>query len=167
MKFQYGDILCFRPTGIVGELIVAIDSKGLGDYSHNAIFWKYEQGIPLFLEAHEKNGRGVGIVKLQEHWNNYDVFRCVDLDVRPDKEMLDKLGNMYSRSRLFKIFMFRVFGVPIKSDNVDETICTEYVNFCFKYKLLTPGYETPWELQKLIRNNPKRFITVYKSPQVI
>lgn len=147
-KYTYGDILCFRPTTFKGDLIVAIDSKGLGQYSHNAIFWKYIFGKPYFIEAHENNGRGVGIVQLQEYWNNYDVYRPT-IKPRPERQLLDKMGNSYSKGRLWKIFLNRLFGIKITSDNADEMICTELVNYAYRYELLKAGYETPYEIEKL------------------
>lgn len=150
-KFKYGDILCFKPNSLIGHLIVIVDSKGLGNYSHNAVFLRYQNGVPLFIESHESNKRGVAIQQLREEWNNYDVYRS-NLKPRPVKELLKLLGNKYDGKRLWKIVKFRFFGIKIDSDDSNELICSELVNYAFNYKLLPAGYSTPYEIEKLALN---------------
>jgi hypothetical protein len=130
-KYQYGDIILFKPTnGFVSRLISFVDGS---DYSHAAIFWKYEHGIPLFIESHEKRG-GVVINKLQE-WGNFDVYRTETLLPRPEHEMLEMVGRKYDFSRLWWIFKAKVLKFKLQNNDETLVICSELVDFCYYYTL--------------------------------
>jgi hypothetical protein len=160
MRFEYGDIICFKPSTLIGYLIVFFDGWYRGKYSHNAIFLEYFEDIPLFIEAHESNKRGIAIQRLEER-GNYAVYRPISLQPRDKIEVLRLLNTKYDARRIWKILKHRLFGIKIPKDTPNEMICTEFVNFTYRNELIQPGYETPWELEKLVDSG--RIECVYKS----
>lgn len=130
-KYQYGDIIAFKPTGgFVSKMISKIDGS---PYSHIAIFWRYVDGVPLFLESHEARG-GVVINKLQE-WGNFDVFRPKALKPRPEKEMLALVGNRYDYSMLWWILKAKLLHQKLQNNGNDTVICSEYADYGYYYTL--------------------------------
>jgi hypothetical protein len=130
-KFRYGDIIAFKPTGgFVSKMISKVDGS---PYSHIAIFWRYVDGVPLFLESHEARG-GVVINKLQE-WGNFDVFRPHALKPREEKEMLHLVGNRYDYSILWWIFKAKIFKKTLQNNDDTKVICSEYADYCYYYTL--------------------------------
>lgn len=130
-KFQYGDVIMFRPTG--GFVSNAISKIGDSEYSHGAIFWKYVNGIPLFIESHESRG-GVVINRLQE-WSNFDVYRPKGLEIRPAHELLEMVGRRYDYSMLWWILKARILKTKVQNNDNALVICTELVDFVFYYSL--------------------------------
>lgn len=128
-KYKYGDIILFRPSGgFVSWLISKIDG---GQYSHGAIFWKYEHGVPLFIESHESKG-GVVITKLQE-WSNFDVYRPTALQIRPAHEVLEMVGRKYDYSMIWWIFKSKLRRKKLQNNDDAQVICTELVDKCYYY----------------------------------
>lgn len=158
IKLKYGDLIAFRPTSKTGELIRAIDSRGFGDYSHWAFFWGYKDGAPLFLESVE--GRGVQVNMLEEWRNTFDIYRPIDLKPRPVREMLLLVGAKYDYNRIWAILMNRLFGKKLYADSPTQPICTEYVNYGYKYKIVPAGTATPFTLE-----NSDKLQCIYKSNQ--
>lgn len=146
-KFKYGDVILFKPTGgWFSRLISEIDGS---EYSHAAIFWKYEHGVPLFIESHESKG-GVVITQLQE-WGNFDVFRPNALIPRPEKEMLKMVGSRYDYSLLWWILKSKLKGRKTQNNDDKEVICSELVDKCYYY-CLGDGYVcTPKTISDLVK----------------
>lgn len=127
---QYGDVIAFKPTTTYGKAISLFDGS---PYSHVAMFLKYEKGIPLFIESHEKKG-GVVISKLHE-WGNYDIYRPIDLKPRPMKDMLDKLGTPYDGSMILHIIMAKTFKREQANNDFSRVICSEFIDYGYRYKV--------------------------------
>ncbi len=146
-KFQYGDVIMFRPTGgFVSRMISLIDGS---QYSHGAIFWKYENGVPLFIESHEARG-GVVINKLQE-WSNFDVYRAKSLKIRPAHEMLETVGRRYDYSMLWWILKAKILKTKVQNNDDTIFICTELIDFGFWYSLGQGYICTPKTIPELAK----------------
>ena len=158
IKLKKGDLLAFQPSSKMGEMIRVIDSKGEGKYSHWAIFWGYKDGAPLFLESVE--GVGVRPCVLLEWRQNYDVYRPVDpkIEMRDVGDLILLIGAKYDYKRIWVILKNRLFGTPLYADSPTKPICTEFVNFAYRYKLVKSGQATPFTLEK-----SKKLECVYKS----
>lgn len=156
-KLQYGDLIAFYPTSKMGELIRIVDSKGLGNYSHWATFIGYRRGIPLFIESHEGRG-GVVILALKEWQNTYDIYRAKELKPRPEKDLLNLLGNGYNFKKIWLILKNRMFGTKLFGGSPDKPICTELCNFAYRYRLAPAGQATPYTLE-----NSVELECIYKS----
>jgi hypothetical protein len=147
-KFKYGDVIMFRPTGgFVSKMISLIDGS---EYSHGAIFWKYDNGVPLFIESHEARG-GVVINKLQE-WSNFDVYRAKGLKARPINELLGMVGRRYDYSLLWWIFKTKILRSNLQNNDNTMVICTELVDFCYYYTLGAGYVCTPNTISNLIKD---------------
>lgn len=134
---QYGDIILFKPTTLMGKLIAFIDGS---PYSHIGVFIEYRNGVPLFIESHEKKG-GVVITKLEE-WRNYTIKRTA-LKPRPRHEVLSKLGTRYDSSMLWWIMKAKIFRT-VQSNNDDSSlICSEFADYVFHYKIGGGNVATP------------------------
>jgi len=130
-KYKYGDVILFRSTGgFVSNAIGKIDGS---EYSHGAIFWKYSDGVPLFIESHEARG-GVVVNKLQE-WGNFDVYRPLHLAPRPVDEMLSLIGRKYDYNLLWWIFKSKVLRRKQYNNDDLQLICTELVDHCYYYSI--------------------------------
>lgn len=136
--YQYGDVIFFKPAGLYGKAIKLVDGS---PYSHTAVFWKYEEGIPLFIESHENKG-GVVISKLHE-WGNYDVYRPIDLKIRPIKEVLDKVSTEYDVWLIPTILLDKLLQAETFNNNQDKFICSEFVDYVFYYKIGNGKMATP------------------------
>jgi len=146
-KYKYGDVIMFKPTGgIVSRLISLVDGS---KYSHGAIFLGYVEGVPLFIESHEKRG-GVVINKLQE-WGNFDVFRSDSLKARPMGEMLKMVGRRYDYSMLWWILKAKILRSKLQNNDDALVICTELVDLCFYYTLGDGYVCTPKTISNLIK----------------
>jgi len=146
-KFQYGDIIAFKPRhGWKSQAISLIDGS---PYSHVGFFWKYENGIPLFLESHEDRG-GVVINQLKE-WANFDVFRTERFSPRPEEEMLELVGTKYDKSLLWWIFKAKVLKFDLQNNGESELICSEFVDHGYYYALGGGYVCTPARINHLYR----------------
>lgn len=150
--FSYGDIILFEPLTLKGEVVRLFDSFFKCPYSHAGIFWKYEQGVPLFIETDSRTGELV-VTKLQE-WKNYAVYRP-NLPILDERQLLSYLGTKYDYNRIFKIIMNRLFHFPIYSDDTTKMICTEFVNHAYFYLLTKKGLATPYTVYKSLSNYEK------------
>ena len=134
---QYGDIILFKPTTFMGKLISFIDGS---PYSHIGVFVEYKNGVPLFIESHEKKG-GVVITRLQE-WQNYTVKRPL-VKPRAKKEVLSKLGTRYDNSMLWWIFKAKIFKSMEYNNDDTSLICSEFADYIFHYKVGNGYVATP------------------------
>lgn len=126
---KYGTIILFKPTTLMGRLISFIDGS---EYSHIGMFIKYENGVPLFIESHEKKG-GVVMSKLEE-WKNYTVKKPL-MKPRPKKEVLNMLGTSYDSSMLWWIFKAKIFSLKQENNDEKSMICSEFIDYCFNYQI--------------------------------
>lgn len=126
---KYGDILIFKPTTLLGKLISFIDGS---EYSHIGMFIEYRNGVPLFIESHEKKG-GVVMSKLEE-WRNYTVKTPL-IKPRKKREVLNMLGTSYDNSMLWWILKAKVFRFKQENNDEKSLICSEFVDWCFNYKV--------------------------------
>lgn len=136
--YKYGDIIQFKPKTFYGKLIKLIDGS---PYSHTAMFLKYEKGVPLFIESHERKD-GVVISKLQE-WGNYDVYRSTTLKPRPMKEVLEKLGTKYDGSMIVDIVKNKIIKKQPTNNDDTQFICSEFIDFAYRYKVGNGFVATP------------------------
>lgn len=136
--YKYGDIIQFKPTTLYGKAIKFVDGS---PYSHTAMFLKYEKGVPLFIESHEKKG-GVVISKLHE-WGNYDVYRPVDIKPRPMKEVLGKLGTEYDTFMILDILINKFFKSELYNNDDKKFICSEFKDWVYYYKVGNGYVATP------------------------
>lgn len=135
---KYGDIILFKPTGLMGKLISKIDGS---PYSHVGVFLEYDNGVPLFIESHEKKG-GVVITKLQE-WQNYTVLRPIKIKPRPKQELLELLGTGYDFSMLGWILKAKLFGKEAPNNSPTLLICSEFADYAYHYKIGNGRVATP------------------------
>jgi hypothetical protein len=141
---KFGDIIQFRPTGIIGRLIAFFDGS---EYSHTAIYLEKKYGVHLFIESHEEK-RGVVITKLQE-WRNFDIFRPKDLLPRPRREVYNLLGRGYDYGRLVAILKSKLSqGKTYNNDDV-KLICSELADYVYKYRLGKGEVLTPKKVNDL------------------
>lgn len=150
MKLEYGDIILFKPTGLIGKLITKIDGC---PYSHGAIFLKYEKGVPLFIESHESK-RGVVISKLEE-WNNYIVLRPLKSHYfypQEYKDTINLLGRKYDYGRLLMILKSKFDKFNIANNDPYKLICTELCDNVYGYKLGEGDICTPKTIYSLFEN---------------
>lgn len=128
-KLEYGDIILFKPSSLLGSLISFIDGS---EYSHVGMFIEYKNGVPLFIESHEKKN-GVVITKLQE-WQNYTVKKTL-IKPRRKREVLNMLGTSYDNSMLWWIFKAKVFSLKQENNDEKSLICSEFIDWCFNYQV--------------------------------
>lgn len=126
---KYGDIILFKPTSFTGKLIAWIDGS---PYSHAAIYISKQNGHDLFIESHERKN-GVVITRLEE-WKNYTVVRP-DMKARPKRDMLEKLGKTYDVSMIGWILWAKVFKRDLDNNDDNLLICSELVDYCYRYKI--------------------------------
>lgn len=127
---KYGDIILFTPTSITGRLISMIDGS---PYSHVGIFIKYENGIPLFLESHEKKN-GVVLSRLEE-WGNYKVLRPVALVPRFKADLVKLLGTKYDFSMIVWICVAKFLHKKEINNDFSKLICSELVDYTYHYSI--------------------------------
>lgn len=152
---KYGDIILFKPTGLVGKLISYFDGS---PYSHGAIYLGKIAGQHLFIESHEKR-RGVVIVRLEEWRKNYIVLRPNFLKKPKSKEeVLRLLNTKYDYSRLWWILKSKLFGSRVYNDDDTKLICTELCDNVWGYAL-GGGYTcTPKTIYDLYKNGKMKLI---------
>jgi len=137
--YKYGDIILFKPIGLYGKAITFVDGSPI---SHIGVFWKYEKGIPLFFESHEKKG-GFVISKLHE-WGNYEVRRPKKhLKIRPVKEVLNKVGTEYDKWLIIDILLNKLSKDTVYNNNENHFICSELADYIFYYKVGNGKLATP------------------------
>lgn len=129
-NLQYGDIILFEPTTFYGKCIKNVDG---GNYSHVGMFISTVEGIPLFIESHEKKD-GVVISRL-EYWKNYKVLRAKDMKPVDIHETLSFLGKKYGTNTILRIILSKIFNTKIKNDDDTELICSETIDRLYKYKI--------------------------------
>lgn len=153
-QLKYGDIILFKPISLRGRLIRFFESLHFGKYavySHGALFWGYEEGFPLFIEA--EFGSGVDIKKLDPSYGNVDVFRALDLDCVPRFTATSLLDLGYDNWEIFDIVLFYLFHRPFRKQYDKKMICTELINYCYLDMLGEVGHATPASIYKLISEN--------------
>jgi len=156
IKLKYGDLIAFYPTSFFGEIVCIIDSKGLGSYSHWAVFTGYEKGVPMFIESNDK--MGVVMLALKEWQNNFDIYRAKKLKPKLVSELYSMIGNKYGFNRIWSILLNRLFRFPLWGESPYEPICTELCNYAYHYRLAPAGQATPYTLEK-----SKELKCIYKS----
>lgn len=144
-KYKYGDIILFKPKhSLVSKLISIIDGS---PYSHAGFFLGYFKGVPMFIESHESKG-GVVITKLED-WGNYDVYRPI-IQIRPQSigRMLKLTGRKYDFSRLWWVVKAKIFGFRLQNNDESKLICSELVDYGWRYALGGAYLSTPATLAK-------------------
>jgi hypothetical protein len=135
---KYGDILLFKPKGLIGKLISLADGS---PYSHAGLFIGYFNKVPIFIESHEKRG-GVVLIKLEE-WSNFIVLRS-ESTPRPVRDVLQLLNTKYDYSRLFWILKAKLTNKSVTNNDESKLICSELVDYAYHYefgkgKICTPA----------------------------
>lgn len=113
----------------MGKLISFFDGS---EYSHIGMFIKYDNGVPIFIESHEKKS-GVVMTKLEE-WRNYTI-KSPTIKPRPKKEVLNMLGTSYDSSMLWWLLKAKVFKSKQQNNDEKSLICSEFIDWCFHYKV--------------------------------
>lgn len=147
---EYGDIILFEPTRLTSRIQVKIDNLGQKhkhNYSHGAIFWGKEGGVPLMIES--VSPCGVHIAKVQT-WRNYVIVRPDNKEVLSRHTLANYLNAKYDYNKLYAVILNRVFGSPLTVDDDTQVICTEFINLAYGYTLTEKGMCTPVALANAI-----------------
>lgn len=148
---KYGDIILFEPTSVIGRVQVVIDNLSQPrkfNFSHGAIFLERVGDSCLMVES--VNRGGVRIAPLQE-WKNYTIVRPEGFGIiMPKKRLISKIYSDYDFNKIGRIFMSRIFNYPLTVDDDRKLICTELVNFAYRYKITKKGQCTPVTLANAI-----------------
>jgi hypothetical protein len=150
LKAEYGDIILFNPRSFLSKIQVWIDNIGISkkhSYSHGAIFWGYENKIPLMVES--VNNCGVHVTRVQE-WKNYIIIRPEGYNITPKAEMARYLNRRYDFFKLLSIVLNKAFNIPLTVDDDSKVICTELINLAYYYALCPKGMCTPVTLANAI-----------------
>ena len=147
---KYGDIILFRPTGMISQLQTKIDSIGQEpqNFSHGAIFLENIGDIGIMVESVNKGG--VRIAPIQE-WRNYVIVRPEgSYRIVPKKSLISKVRSDYDFNKILRVMFSRLFGVSLSADDDKKLICTELINYAYRYQLTEKGMCTPVTLANAI-----------------
>lgn len=140
-KARYGDVIFFEPYTLSGEIIRRIDGS---PYSHVAIFWGFIAGQPYMFEA--QRNRAIGLTRVQD-WRNFIIIRPTNKAwLRPQEELMQIEGRSYQTNKLVAIALHKLLGISLEEDDPNSMICSELVNWAYKYVLGVKGECTPASL---------------------
>jgi hypothetical protein len=147
---KYGDIILFEPTSLRGHIQVFVDNlwrKEKYNVSHVAMFWSHDGNTPLMFESVSPCGSHIAKV---QNWRNYTIVRLEGYKVVPKAEIARLLNKKYDYSKLWAVFANKFFGIPLVTDDDEQTMCAETINLAYYYAICPKGKCTPVTLASKI-----------------
>lgn len=130
---RYGDVILFRPTSALGDVIAHEDG---GVYSHGALYHVKLDGRHAFTESLVSGGVVLSVLDeslMSDGVVNFDVYRPPFPIARTRREVMERVGRVrYDLWKLVRIFLHNRFGVPLpRVGNSLADICTEHINWAY------------------------------------